>query len=350
MKKIIVIACALLAIASCTKAEKKTADQTRISFEVINYLQQTKAISAYTGTEFGTYAYWTPTDWATNGDVNLFMKNDRIIQSPTYAPAGEWGPESERFWPKTGKITFASYSPYCGQAGNGFSEVPTFSKANGFVFRNYTIVAGTNVDLMVADLAVDQTENDPEYMLSGNKDGVPTLFRHVLSQIAFQFKTVGNPNPNVEDSQVVINEVKVKAIENKGTYTQNNDPEWAGQSGSASYEFNPATGNSITLNPDDTDAKTTQVPSRIVLPQELTEAVQQVEITYTIRTKYESNTEWAEETVTTTADLLTTTVDEWEPNQSVVYTITISPVSDDPILFDPAVASWAPITDNTLSL
>ena len=305
MKKLFVIAAALLCLASCTKVEKKnTVESNIISFNVINYVQQTKANTAYTGDAFGVFAFWTATDWATDGDINVFMNNDKVVQSPEYAPEGEWGPVDVRYWTKTGKITFAAYSPYTNGASQGFSATPTSTKADGFEFADFTIGANTDVDLMVADLAVDKSKNEPEYMLSGNKDGVPILFHHVLSKIAFKFATVENPNPNVEDSQIIIHSVKINGINNTGDYTQNDTNVWADQSGDASYQYNPATGKDITVNPGD-DPKGTDVESRILLPQTLTEGVQQIEISYTIRTKYASNPEWAEEEVTATVDLVT---------------------------------------------
>lgn len=352
MKKFLVIALAsFVALAACTKVDKKdSSKEAPLTFKVVNYLQQTKANTAYTGEAFGTFAFWTGTDWATDGDANVFMNNDKIIQNPTYAPEGEWGPESARYWTKTGKITFASYSPYTDGTDNGFSEVPAFSKTNGFVFRNFTIDATGTIDLMVADLVVDQTKNNPQYQLSGNKDGVPTLFRHVLSQIAFKFQTVENPNPNVEDTQIVINSVTVQNVYNQGTYTQNNNDVWSGESGDATYEYNPATGSPITVEPGD-NPQGTDVDSMILLPQELEEGVQQIVIDYTIRTKYESNDEWAEENVTATIDLVTDEIDEWEPNQSIVYTITINPVDvNNPILFDPAVADWEVVNTEAVTL
>ena len=352
MKKTIIIAlAAVVALASCTKVEKKeVAKETPMTFKVINYLQQTKANTAYTGDAFGTFAFWTATNWETDGDANVYMNNDKIIYGPDYAQ-GEWGPEDARYWTKTGCITFASYSPYTTGSDNGFSEIPVFTKEKGFVFNNYTVPINGDVDLMVADLIADQSKNNPEYMLSQNTDGVPTLFRHVLSQIAFKFQTVDNPNPNVEDSQIIINSVTIQNVHNKGTYTQNNtDDVWANESGKASYEYNNSD-SPITVNPDDDAPQGTDVESMILLPQDLEEGVQQIVIDYTIRTKYESNDEWAEENVTTTIDLVTDAIDEWEPNQSIVYTITINPVDmNNPILFDPAVADWTPVASDAIAL
>ena len=350
MKKLFIIAAALICLASCAKVDKKqTVESSAINFKVVNYMLQTKANTAYTGDAFGVFAYWTATDWATDGDANVYMDNDKVVQSPEYAPEGEWGPVAPRYWTKTGKITFAAYSPYTDGSNNGFSAKPAFSKADGFEFVDFTITADTDVDLMVADLAADKTKNDPEYMLSGNQDGVPILFHHVLSKIAFRFATVENPNPNVEESQIVIHSVKIKGIKETGDYTQNDSPVWAGQSGSATYQYNPATGSDITVTPGG-EAQGTDVESRILLPQTLTAGGQQIEISYTIRTKFKSNPEWAEENITATVDLVSDEVPSWDPNMSLVYTISISPISNDPILFDPAVADWQEVASDAVVL
>ena len=359
MKKYIFIAAAaLIACAACSKVESvNTVGEKSITFDVVNYELQTRATAYSTDNSFGTFAYATPTDWATDGDANVFFKNEKVFYGPEYA-SGEWGTATKNYWPKVSKLTFASYSPYVSAAGSGFSGVPTFSKAKGFEFPNYTIQSTTDVDVMVADLATDQTANQTVYKVSSNTQGVPTLFRHVLTQVAFKFKTVANPNPNVGGFEVVVKDVKIQNIYNKGSYTQ--IPEgtdakvWAGQTGSATYVFNSAT-SPITM----TDASKTypegDPTSRILLPQVLVASAeadattgaaavtgQQVVLSYTIRTNYgtTASPNWTEENVTSTVDLITDAIPEWAPNMSIVYTITISPFSNVPIYFDPAVADW----------
>ncbi len=369
MKKYIFITAALLASVACAKVETvETAAEKAITFDVVNYSLQTR-VSAYDkANSFGTYAYATPTDWDTDGDANVFFNNEKVSYGPTYAP-NEWGTASQNYWPKVAKLTFASYSPYVSAAGQGFSAVPAFSKAKGFEFPDYQIVETTDVDLMVADLVTDQTANQTQYVVSGNTQGVPTLFHHVLTQVAFQFKTVANPNPNVAGFEVVVKDVTIQNINNKGSYTQipadANAKVWAGQTGTETYVFNEATSPITMDDPSKTYPELNEgekLFSRILMPQTLvastpesTPAVngQQVVVTYTIRTNYGTASEpkWTEENVTSTVDLLpptetgstTTAITEWEPNMSIVYTLTISPFSDVPILFDPAVADWSKV-------
>lgn len=354
MKKLVIISfAAVAALAACTKVENTTFDEEHpITFNVVSYQQQTRANSAYSVADvFGTFAYWTATDWATDGDANVFMDNEKIVYGPSYA-LGEWGPENKYYWTKTGAITFASYSPYVSGAEKGFSAVPFHSKSSGFRFPAYTIQDATNVDVMVADLRADQTANAPEYTLSSNSDGVPTLFRHVLTQVAIQFKVTANHNANVDGSEVVLHEVKITDIKNKGDYTQTASPVWTGQTGAVEYEFNPATGNDITMVSTATEPYKPQVESRILLPQDLlaTDTVlgvagQKLEVSYTIRTHYKSQPAgtWAEENVSSVIDLTSTAIPSWSPNMSIVYNITLSPFSDVPVLFDPAIAPWTSV-------
>ena len=341
MKKYIIIAIAALLAAACTKVTSiSTGEEQAITFKTINYVLNTKA-EAYTGGAFGVNAFWTPTDWATDGAANpYFNDNEKVVHGPSYAP-GEWGPESEYFWPKTGKITFAAYSPW---KATGFPGFDALQKC--YVYNGYQIPATADEDLMFADIIADQTQNVPQYQLSGNTDGVPILFRHVLSKIGFLFKTVENPNPNAT-STVIIKTVKILNINNSGDYNQN-DNAWSNQDGTITYSYNDT---DFEIAPAD-DPASPSVGSLILMPQSLSATTaasegQQLELAYTIVTVRNGVT--YNEDVTAKVDITTTEIPAWGPNQSIVYTITISPVSDTPILFDPAVADWTEVS-GTISL
>ena len=356
MKRIIFIAAGIFALVSCSKVETAGVDSDQLlTFNVVNYSLQTR-VDAYSQDEsFGTFAYWAASNWATSKTGTPFFENEKISYSPSYAQ-GEWGPAEARYWTKTGTITFASYSPYVSGAEKGFSAVPTFTYEDGFKFSNYTVVDATDVDVMVADLMADQTKNNPSYKVSGNTDGVPTLFHHVMTRVAIAFKAAENPNPN-NGCEIIVKGVKIEGANNTGSYTQNNDPVWADQAGNASYEFNAAA-DTIILKTGGETRTTKTVENRILLPQSLgtaatsdAEAVpgpQNLVVDLTIRTKY--GEDWAEENVSYTIPLYSDTIPAWDPNMSIVYTVTINPVDDkSPILFDPAVVPWES-KDGSLSL
>lgn len=359
MKKYIIFAfAALLAAAACTKVTtiSTQADQA-ITFQVVNYSVQTKVDAYSTSDTFGAFAFATPTSWAEEGDANVFFSNEQIVYGPQYA-SGEWGPATQYYWPKSAKLTFACYSPY-------MATPPTFSKADGFVFANYSIAPDEDpVDLMVADIAIDKSANESQYRVSQNSKSVPTLFHHILSKVAFAFKTIDNPNPNVAKSEVQITDVKITGIYSKATYTQNNTPVWAGQSGDDTYVYNASTLTMTESSPIASSDLDTE--SYILMPQVLgtvdatstttpapvTYGPQNVVISYVVRTMYKNTITtanpdgtWSEESFeNVTIPLYDAGVAEWTPNMSILYTITIKPFADEPILFDPAIAEWTSAT------
>ncbi len=392
MKKYLLIAtAAIAAMAACTRNEiNDPRPDTTIRFSVINHLQQTKATAGleYPKTvPFGAYAWWTQNNWeGKTADQNfVFMNNQEVAYDATNK---EWAPTTAFYWTKTGYITFASYSPYTSTGtDNGYSAVPTYDVAKGFLFTNYTIVDNTNVDLMYANLAADCTKNtnkngadvtddtDPE----GAFTGVPTVFNHALCQIGFAFRAIGRKNPNVSEIKVVLNDVDIKNIDKKGSFTQNpaSGAKWASDhtvaANLAEYDYAPSSAIELTLL-DGTDASvvssTTNYTSlnktRILLPQELgedddptdltvdpiaTTKDQKLVVNYTIKIKYTSApTVWASEEVTSEVRLNNGTITAWRDNQNITYRISINPYSTVPVTFDPAVADWTDVYSTDIDL
>ena len=389
MKKYFIIAAAaIVAMAACTKVETfDNTPDTLINFTVVNHLQQTKATAGLTyptTVPFGTFAWWTQDTWANTANADkqhfVFMENQEVNYSNN-----QWLPTTAYYWTKTGNITFASYSPYTASGNDhGYTAVPEYDVTNGFLFNNYTIVADTDVDLMYANLAADcnKTTNadgsavtdssNPE----GNYAGVPTIFNHALCQIGFEFRAIGRKNPNVSDIKIVITDVDIKNIDNKGTFTQAAATKWATDhaNNTADYDFAPASAMELSLL-DGTDASvvgatnnyTALGKTRILLPQSLlvsldannnnepvaiaTTTDQKIEVKYTIKTKYTSAPdEWATEEVTSTVRLNNGTIVAWADNQNITYRISINPYSTIPVTFDPAIVDWTDVYSTDINL
>lgn len=400
MKKFFLFSLAAVTVlAACSKIETvQSTQQVPISFSVLNHLQRTKAT---TGLEypqsvpFGTFAWWTSDDWtgiAADQDF-VFMNNEQI----SFA-SGVWAPATTYYWTKTGKITFASYSPYVDAstaASKGFSAVPTYDVTKGFLFPDYTVVSTTNVDLMFADLAANCSKDynkDGSLVYDGTTGdngtdhgyaGVPTIFNHALCQLNFAFRAIGRMNPNVDRIVVDVTDVDIVNIDNKGSFTQipanTTTPRWASDHNStASYDFAPSTALSLTLientatNVAATDNYTSLGVSRILLPQALgadddpTDATvdpissttdQKLVVAYTIKIHYtsaptdESDPKyWATESVTSTVRLNNGTITNWADNQNITYRISINPYATDVVTFDPAVVAWTDVYSADVNL
>lgn len=405
MKKYLIIAVAAVAtMAACSKVETvDNAPDSPIRFSVVNHMQRTKAatqgLTYPTSVPFGANAWWTQETWdntaASSKQTYVFMVNQEVAYDATNA---EWAPTVPFYWTKTGYITFASYSPYVDdstKASKGFSAIPEYNVNNGYIFTDYTIVDGTNVDLMYSDLAADCTKNtnkngaDVTDDLSGSADsrfvGVPTIFNHALCQIGFEFRAIGRMNPNVDRIVVELEDVDIVNIDKKGTFTQipsSGTVKWASDhtaaANLANYDYQPAS--TITLNLIEstsanlaaTNNYTALDVTRILLPQNLeddddptdstvdpieTTTDQKLVVTYTIKMHYVSAPSdesdpayWATEQVVSSVRLNNGNITAWRDNQNITYRISINPYNIVPVTFDPAVVDWTDVYSSDITI
>lgn len=388
MKKLIFPILAALALAACSKVEVAAPQREHpVQFAVVNHLQQTKATEglAYpTSVPFGTFAWWTSGNWTgiAEDQAYVFMENQEVTYHSLEGSATPvWAPTSTYYWTRTGKLTFASYSPYT-SAGtdNGYSTVPSYDVAKGFLFSNYTIVDATNVDLMYANLAANCTQ---EYNAGGAEvtddntpesgfNGVPTIFNHALCQVGFAFRAIGKMNPNVDRIVVDLTDVDILNIDKTGSFTQipadATAPRWAtDRTALATYEYAPASTLSMNLiestaaNVSSTTNYNALETRRILLPQALltadTATDQLLQVKYTIKMHYKSAPAsesdpayWATENVTTTVHLNNGSIVSWKENQNITYRISINPYNAVPITFDPAVVDWTDVFSTDISI
>ena len=412
MKKYFILAAAaVVAMAACSKVE--TIDNTPdspIRFSVVNHLQQTKATTGLTyptTVPFGTFAWWTQNTWENTADDAkknfVFMDNEQISWHALEAGAAEvWAPVNLYYWTKTGKITFASYSPDTADGTDkGYSEIPVYNVAKGFLFNDYTIVDATNVDLMWANLAANcskTTNTDGTEVYDGTTGvngtdhgyaGVPTIFNHALCQVGFEFRAIGRKNPNVSEIKIEVTDVDIVNIDNKGSFTQipaettPATPRWATDhaNATANYDYAPAaalvldlldgTDNSVVsatnnYTPLRKVATDTDPYTRILLPQALLETAdannanvlediattndQKLVVKYTIKIKYTSSNDWATEDVVSTVRLNNGTIAAWADNQNITYRISINPYATIPVTFDPAIVDWTDVYSTDVNI
>lgn len=370
MKKYIILSiAALTAMVACSKIETSVDVQREISFEVANGLQ-TKATGAiYENGAFGTYAWFNNTD--------NFMVNEQVDKVSSV-----WKTVDHTFyWPKTGSISFISYSPFAGTS-NTAGTVPTITKDK----ITYSEVTVGTVDLMYADRAtcsanIDEVTDGDDTADSGFT-GVPTVFRHALAKLSFNIKAnfieYTDPTTTTTTSwEVTVKSAKISGFKTKGDCELNlnsdgkswdkpvtnigttEDPinvnVWTNTDGaSAEQELVDATTypNGVVLT---TTAKDLAAASGYVLPQVLTADTQKLELKVHIKTTLSNGLEINEDFNPTIDIKDISNIKAWQMNQNIVYTINIKPVAyvsdnDTPndviITFDPAVASWETISTN----
>ncbi len=186
MKKSILLAALAFVALGCSKTEVKPVEDApaQISWNAVVGKASTKAMIDGTKYEtsapsFGTFAYFLQEgSWADNKtDGQLYIPISEVKASGTGKLV--WTTETPYYWPKAGKLTFFTYSPYNYQETAG-GQIPVSIVANsGLTVANYNVDAHQDTDFMVADAAVDKNNNES----ITDYDGVPVAFKHKLSQI-----------------------------------------------------------------------------------------------------------------------------------------------------------------------
>lgn len=357
MKKYIIIALAALATSvACSKVE--TVDlQKEINFEVANNIK-TKAFtgSVYSNGAFGTYAWFNDTD--------EFMVNEKVNLA-----GGVWKTvDNTYYWPKTGSVSFISYSPFEGTS-NTAGTTPEITKNK----ITYTGVTAGTTDLMYADKATCSNNVNEVEDGTNSFTGVPTVFRHALAKLSF--KVMANfvewddtETGSHTEWKITLNSFKIGGFNTTGDLELNlngdgkswdkpvttvgteNYNVWTNLSGATADQELVATPLVLTTSAQDLASAT-----GFVLPQVLTAGVQTVDIDVDIKTTL-ANGKVINENFAKTIDISEiSTLKAWQMNENIVYTIKFKPTAhstdpgvpahdDDPedviIKFDPAVADW----------
>lgn len=352
MKRIFLAVLAIAAIASCTKNEvNEVTDNNQITFQTV-VGPNTKALidgTSYTDPSFGTFAYYN----ANTTPVEEFPTNAKpyIPESQVSYSASNWTTTTPYYWPKNGSLTFFSYSPWSINGNVSCSET------DGITISNYDVSAAQDVDVMVADVKTGMTSN--------GTNGVPTIFRHKLSQLVnITFETDKDYNDGTPfsagEKQFFINYVKVNKLEQTGTYVSGNnvddthlgtwslptDPDynhnydWYTETSSCVKEFTSTAVSAKTMSHILMVPQTYKAP---VAPQTAAD-VSNVEIKYTIRTYSGSDpSAYSDDVVTKTISMHeifgTQTEPDYTLNMNKKVTLTFT-VSVDQIKWAPSVAAW----------
>lgn len=376
-RSILLAAAAIAALAGCSKVEVKSVDEApaRISWNAVVGKHSTKApvegTTFSTGHSFKTFAFYNANGTTWPAGASLYIDNQEVnYYAGAVAPfvANSWHSETVNYWPRQGSLTFFSYS--FANKPVSFTGNLTCTAADGLKLVGYDVneTDNKNSDFMVADIKDGQRQNTTN--AAGAEKGVPTIFRHALTQIVgFYVKTENNyKGAALEAGSKVIEVKSIKIVKaySKGDYTMTNDAvtrteSWGNQSDSKTYEYTPVAGKSEALN---TTAAELVNEQKIFLPQHFTAsgytytagasllqkslerqtpaykaavtAVGHIELNYTIKT-YTDATNFSKEEVTELIAL--EEIGNWGINKKITYNIKID-LSSNIIYWDPTVVAW----------
>lgn len=359
MKKVFLIAAAVVAFAACSKNEvlpSSSSINNEISF---NVAPRTKALtsdqSAFgVDNHFISYAYFLTDDekWPTNAG-SIYINGAEVSSHVDASATGGrvWKAANSYYWPKSEKssLTFFAWSKNTNECSLAGGATVSCDPQKGIAFTGYDVTSNKNVDLLVADVAANKTGNENLYTYSG----VPTLFRHKLSYVIFKVKT----QKAYAGKEFALKSIKFVGLGSKASYDQkandgidpvyNTVGEWAAPTATADQVYFNATTPVVFTDTDFVleTAATASVDQKYYLPQALTTVTPgagvagSIEVVYTIKTT--EGTAESTETVTRYISAKSMFADDLKINKKYTCTLTFSL---DEITWDPAVQDWDPVT------
>ena len=311
MKKILYPILAVAAIASCAKTEPVyMADNSEIKMQPATTVA-TKAVipgTTYPTTEsFDVYAFWAK-DWATDTATPYLAGEGSGVEFVN--KGAYWGGKTTYYWPKSGSLKFACYSPATEDLAYDLAT-DTYSKTD------YTQSASTaqTCDLLLASATTP-------YTAMTAAQSVAVKFEHALSWITLEVKAKDSAVAGaINVKKVTINDVMTKADLSAAMSEGVKLEAWSNHSDAKPYVVFEGS------QPLTVDAAVVETVANgtVVIPQETT----------TVTIEFAQG---ALEGQSVTLDLLhNSEAVAWEPGKHYIYTFVFSL---DEINITPSVKDW----------
>lgn len=351
MKKIISIVLGVAALAACTKTSVSYEQPGEIALAPVTRANMTKA--AITGTTFpttndmGVYAFYNA------GKLKDTPKGDFLAGSAAYledvkfinrAGSGNWGGETSYYWPKTGSLVFAAYSP-------SVAKLAYDKQNDAFSATNYVQSAdlSSTVDLLWSPMTVKSHDK--------TTSAVPMVFYHTMSWVTVQAVAANSDS----DSQFKIKSVELNDIVNKGSFkTAGATITWT----RSTLETDKQT---LTVFSDN-NYKTVELPTTekpvqalennakgtVVIPQTLNN---DVTLTVVFSQLMPTGAWSADQTLTFKLNECKTgdpavALNEWENGKHYIYTLNFNikgATGENEILIKPTLTDWENVTANGIN-
>lgn len=333
MKKSLIIALGAIALVACTKTSVSYEQTGEIGFAPVVRKNSTKA--AVQGTDFPNqnikvFGYYDKSVEKGNKYTSGKFTESYLdgVEFTQKTDGGTWtGKDYSYYWPKTGSMLFAGYSPVdfgkvkFSLADNKFSvdtlDQPDFSATKDLLYSGYTtsVLGGT----------------------------VQMKFSHALSWVTVKAKAAAA-------NQIKITNIKFVKLAEKGSST--GLLEWTTTGTKDITVFNPEAACKV-------PARDTLVESYpncgLVFPQDLADAAA-IEVSYQMNNgadQWFAQSPFVAQLNLLTSNEGTNTINKWEAGKHYTYVINFSaigePGSANEIKINPSITDWKPVTADGIS-
>lgn len=342
MNKKFLIPIVALALFSCAKNETLRPADSHLSEITFNVAPKTKADDAHghksfdSNNMFVSWAYYLapgktwPTDVAS---AELYINGAKIKNTNPTGTDGIWKcADKNYYWPKGGgSLTFFAYSLNKANVDLTGAHSYIHCDAKYGILANLDLKADPNTDFLVAEVAANKTQNETEHFVNG----VPTLFKHKLSKVAFTVKANYYENKSFTLKSIAFDKIVYFLAygQVRNTYTPGTD------------KYSPNYTSTV-LPITTTKQNVTVEDNYIFIPQKFADDALIV-VTYDITTTVPGHPDVVETAVVKKVKLNSKFTDGWEPGKK--YTVDLT-FSLDEITWDPAVEDWKDTTAGNIEI
>lgn len=351
MKKIISIVLGVAALAACTKTSVSYEQPGEIALAPVTRANMTKA--AITGATFpttndmGVYAFYNAGKLAgTLKDVFLdgsaaYLNNVEFVNR---TGSGNWGGSTSYYWPKTGSLVFAAYSPKAADLAYDAAK-DEFSTKTETDYVQSADLAKT-VDLLwspMTDKSHDKTTIS-----------VPMVFNHAMSWVTVQAVAANTES----EGKFKVKSVKLNGIVNKGTFkTAGATIDWTPSTATVDVKTLSVFSNeAYTEIPKMTPAVVLENVEKgtVVIPQSLGDAVT---LTVVFSQVMPTGAWSADQNLTFTLNKCkvgepAVELNKWDNGKHYIYTLNFNikgAAGENEILIKPTLTDWENVTANGIN-
>ena len=340
MKNILIFAAAIAIMAACAKTQVVNEDSGEIGVSPVSYMS-TKA-GAVIGTDypnnesFNVFACHTSgengetfsTGSGTLTTVALYLDDYKFVNDGT----GTWHGSPAAYWPKTGSLYFAGYSPADitkVSAKYDFNRNAPKLTITDFEQGGYNNGTSSMHDLMWFDVT----------STSANTGNPAVAFKHALSYITFSLSCDESVN-----GIYTVKKVTLKAIDGKGTFVSAPDPDWTLSGITSDFGlYDDETGQAISDTPYKLD-------NILIIPQTATS----VSVTYLQKASASEGAGVIENTETfelTGGDESSQNQGDWLMGKHYTYTLNFTVDPNEEIKLTPSVdEEWTNVTGSPIEV
>ena len=280
---------------------------------------------------FGVYGLYYPdgdfNGWETTEGASLYIPgiefkfNDKVDDSTP--GAGAWISDPAYYWMKTGKMTFAAWSPFHAKDAGELSY-----GRDGLSVVGFSTGDNGDCDLMYSERVYNRTSSEGDNSVH---DGIDIVFHHALAGLKFKIVTAEGSSAKISVSRIVL-----WGMKRKGDFKENVDES------KSSYESKP-----VWENLEDEYSKKDSLVveggesiDAFIIPQEITSDAR-MKVYYTVRIGNSNPVPAVTGEIRLAGSKISgteTEIAEWKLATRYVYTLIFSDLY--PIKFSVDVLGW----------